>query len=209
MVFEGRTNIYDKFVSYFKLSKYRTANELSNRDGGWITKSYHLIRNIVDSFINDHTSKNHLNDEMYRSILDKRIKQVTDKDYDENQLTLFDMFPEERKDNTDVLLEVMTTIDTITMDEIEDKEFVETLPGSIKEDVVKLVRNKHYYEVSPNSFIEEYRRKIIKVQKGIIKQLSEQETLDSTYNWCMLYNKYKEKISGDVNGYSYTKENRK
>ena len=207
LVRTGRTNIYPKFVSYFYLSKYHTANEIRHKDGGWITKSYPLARNIVDSFINDHTSNKHLSDLMYRDLLDKRIRSVTDKDYDENQMTLFDLFPEERKDNTDTLLEVMTTIDSITIDETEDKSFVETIPESVRDNIVRLTRNKYYYETAPDVFTDEYHKKVVQAQTSLISQLSDAETLDSTHNWCMMYNKYKENISGDVNGFSYTKTN--
>ncbi len=87
----GKTSLYDKFVKL--LPNWRLQSPYATRYEGnsWIIKSYYLIRNILETmsrFENQHYA--FMNDDLYRRQLDTDLLRVTHKDYDPNQISLFD-----------------------------------------------------------------------------------------------------------------------
>ena len=49
MLVSNTTNIYGKFLDYFKIkSRFESFSDLQNIDGAWFLRSYTLLRNIVD-----------------------------------------------------------------------------------------------------------------------------------------------------------------
>ena len=95
MVMYGDTPIYSKFVNYFVNHKYDDLYSIKYHDGGWVQRSYPLIRNIVDSFHQyDYSfgkSQHYALDNVYRELLENSLIEVTSEDYDEKQKSIFDI----------------------------------------------------------------------------------------------------------------------
>ena len=104
LVTYGYTDIYKKFVDYFRGRNVdlKTLLAAKYRDGKWALTSYNLHRNIIDSYqlfnkfyrehdmftaISDHNRKTRIN----RESIINGIRQLTDKDYVEGQMSMFDM----------------------------------------------------------------------------------------------------------------------
>lgn len=117
----GFSDIYPKFVDYFKAS--RNISDMLNsklRDGAWAPNSYHLIRNIVESY-KEYKNSNATAFEIFvqgKKQLDKARKDVlsdimilTDKDYIEEQVSLF-----ESKKGVDELEYVLSNLDKLRVE---------------------------------------------------------------------------------------------
>ena len=192
----GRTNIYSKLIKYFTFSRYHSVEKIISSDGGWVKKSYPLIRNIVESFVSYHNNYEHTKDEINRELLNNKLKQLTDKDYNEDQISMFEEDP-----TNDKIIEVMTLFDNI--DKID-----ENLPEVIKLLLNEYLKIKEKYLIADKAYEDRYYKELLIMQKRIITLLKNKELLDDTYNCCMMYNKSIEKVSGDNNGPSYTRKNK-
>ena len=90
-----KTNLYDKFVNYFKERRFKYTNDVKYVDGGWARDSYYVLRNILSSY---DMVDNYLNDySYYLNLMDKRkscsslIKEKCDNNYKLYSNSLFDM----------------------------------------------------------------------------------------------------------------------
>ena len=223
----GMTNVYDKYVKYFIFSRYQMDGCIKYRDGAWARKSYPLVRNVLEACSRSSKRYSRLSDEMHRHLLEKEILRVTDPQYDENQLTILEMFPEEFEENqTDQLLEVVNTFENLPRDTFiadgSETQFNSSVFSQYKEGDLEKLRTylpnelrfqlqlftiyRDYLEHEPEKFGGVYRFPIQRGQKDIIELLSsEPETLKKAYAWCQLYESYKEKMIGDVHGREYQK----
>ena len=50
MVMYKDTNLYPKFIRYFYEKRFEDCSFVKYKDGGWVRKSYPLLRNIIESF---------------------------------------------------------------------------------------------------------------------------------------------------------------
>ena len=227
MVIYGRTNLYDKFVKYFLNSRYRSIHNIKYQDGGWVSKSYHLIRNMVESLSKSPLQYSNLSDDMYRCLLHKPLLEMMGKDYDENQYSLFDQdIPSIDCSIDDRIPEIMSTFENIprgtfiTKDNsisFSEKTFphysdgdlkmLETIPKRLAILIQLLSIHRMYLENSEEKFCHDYSKLIKNDQEAILEYLREHSNqLDSIYQWCLLYNQYRSQfVLGDVDGVEYTK----
>ena len=224
-VVTGKTNIYPKFADYFISGRNVNYTSVKYRDGGWARKSYPLIRNILEAKSRNKEDYDTIERDMYRSLIDERLFDETKPIYAENQISMFDIISEE-KEKEDKLLEVIHYFENLPRDIFIIKEeeakfndrlfpsyegndidiFRFNLPERLQYTLQLLAVNKETYnnvEYNKDSFqvpIKQNLNAIIRILK------SSKETLDKAYEWCLLYDKYKEKALGDVHGREYQKE---
>lgn len=224
-VVSGKTNIYKKYADYFISGKNVDIPTVKYRDGGWARSSYPLIRNILEAELRNKEDYDTIKRDMYRSLLDERLFDETNNIYTENQISMFDIIPEE-KEKEDKLLEVLHYFENLPRDIFiinnEEAKFNDNLFPSYEEnDLYKfrynlperlqyvlqlLAIHKETYNNSDYSK-ESFQVPIKQCLNAIIRILkSNKETLDKAYDWCLLYDKYKKKALGDVNGREYQKE---
>ena len=204
-----RTNIYDKFIRYFILSRFQAKETIQNRDGGWAKTSYPLIRNIIESYQTDRKNYTHISDENYRELLERDLREVTDPTYDENQITMFDLYPNQKQDDhSKEKFEVIKTLEDIPYLDTRDAEFLNTLPQEVRNNVKSLVGLRTYYESKSYMFEEDCYHKIRDEYHNLVRKFDDEEVLSQSLLWCRVYNENSNKVSGDVNGYSYTKRNK-
>lgn len=80
----GETSIYPKFVNYFLDTRFISNYSSKYKDGGWVFKSYPLLRNIEESM--NPTISNKKN----RELLKDKLLMMTSKNYNKEQYLLFD-----------------------------------------------------------------------------------------------------------------------
>ena len=216
-VVEGRTNVYEKYAHYF-LFTYQKPSTIKYRDGGWARTSYPLVRNVVEAVSRSNMKYSRLSDQMYRGLLNDKVLEVTDPDYDPNQLSFFhELLQDIDVVDEDKLLNVMGTFEklpasTVLMSDHDvffnpstfegysegDLEKLETyLPKEIRLYLRLFLIQRDMLGVSPitNGSSE---RKIVKAQKDMIEIFrSHPDILDRANEWCQLYDSYKEKTLGD------------
>lgn len=103
MLIANMTNIYGKFLEYFKTkNRYDGVEKLRNFEGGWAFRSYTLLRNIVEAqekYKNLMTMRGNIFEnasDIFRANERRRLKIKAEllahlnSGYDPNQLTLFD-----------------------------------------------------------------------------------------------------------------------
>jgi len=88
MVQFGQTDLYSKFIQYFADRRFLDSSFVKYKDGCWVQKSYPLLRNIVGTFQRFYSDA--VIDYDSRRILENQLLKVTDKNYDPNQISLFD-----------------------------------------------------------------------------------------------------------------------
>ena len=205
----GRTNIYNKLIRYFMISRYQVEESIQNKDGNWARKSYTLIRNIVESFINGRRDYKHISDENYRELLNEELIRETDSTFDPNQINMFDLFPDQKpKDTSKEKFEVIKTFESIPFDVVKDDEFRSTLPHEVRSIVKSIVELKTYYELKAYTYEDDYYKGIREQYHNLLKLLDDESILSNSIKWCKVYNDSNDKSIGDVNGYSYTKGNK-
>lgn len=225
-VFDGRTNVYKKFVDYLKTCSGQSAYGIKYRDGGWARKSYSLIHNLLEAEVRNNDSV-HLKDEMFRRLLDRKLISETSPDYDANQLSLFDSILDPEEEKEDKLLEVIMTFENLSSDtfRFDDERVIfnssafsdyasgelDILSTYLDEGLLVALYNygryKKYFGDGTLKFGESYQIPVVREQKNIINILNNSTILDRAFTWCMLYNKCmnRNKKIGDKDGCEYQK----
>ena len=101
MVLFGKTNIYRKFSDYFIKRRFQESNQIKYLDGGWAKKSYPLLRNIVEANarFEEYQKTGKWAPREERDHIIPKLISMTDKNYDRNQLDLFEYFGMKTGDN--------------------------------------------------------------------------------------------------------------
>ena len=223
-VVSGKTNIYDKYANYFIFTRRNLAS-IKYRDGGWARTSYPLVRNILEATSRHNTRYARMSDQMYRGLLDEKLLRETDPDYDPNQLSFLDDIIENPVDE-EKLLSVMSSFEklpaaTILIDnnhaffnattflnyeEGDLEKFQTYLPENLRLILRLFMVQRDALETAPERMGEAYQRPVQKGQRDMIDIFKiHPEILDRAYAWCQLFDTYKEKTLGDVNGREYQK----
>ncbi len=90
-------SIYPKFISYYVGNRYLDTYSLKYKDGGWVLKSYPLIRNIEESLKRNNLDNNYL---LGRDKIDKQLRMMSSKSYEKEQLLLFDFINDTSFENS-------------------------------------------------------------------------------------------------------------
>ncbi len=133
-IMNENTNLYSKFIKYFKKEKSFGMDEdstIHNKpkysvkyvDGAWVINSYLLIRNIVEAFnrfdrFNEKENIDYLNSNVpFRKLINNRLMIEVDSDYIDGQMNIFDyMNMQEKISDDDKMVEVMNILDYIGRD---------------------------------------------------------------------------------------------
>lgn len=227
MVTLGKTNLYSKFTDYFNGRRYDRVYDVKYNDGGWIQKSYPLIRNIYDAFSMYFNMDNKkVEDNIYRKVLEDRFLFKTTNGKAEDQMNLFDYaeFKEENNEHEDKLLEIITTFDNLDksvfefvngrivlskkvfskMSEDELNNFTLLLDRRLLSYVYYYLDHKNRQEniSSKDDFTNTYDRLIEDDQTGMLELLKNETIFNNAYSWITVYNKY-------MLGEEYGKQKRK
>lgn len=232
MVIYGNTKLYPKFINYFANHRYEDLYRIKYHEGGWVQKSYPLIRNIVDSFHQyDYSfgnSEHFALDYIYRELLENSLLEVTSDKYDEKQKNIFEL-PEPSLNKDEKRKYVMDRFQELPKEVFYQKGnnivFNEELFGSYEdndlEKLSSLLGNTLPLHIQLLSFHTHYYKKGLKEAKDVAEQsrqiqddlyniytiLEESpDILDSAYQWSLLYEKYCNRIVGDKVGYQYIKK---
>jgi len=215
------TNIYPSFIDF-----YIDNNDIENplyhakyQKNGFARKSYKLIRNIVEANHRfetyRYTGHNVNRNEFYRKLLKEKLIGITDKNYISNQLSLLDSFDEDKNDD-EKIFEVLGIFDRVSRKEfscengeltINKSEFSDFDPSDYKKIegllgeqllmlLYRLARNNELFQVEAS---DNTRSEIMRILGN------DKMSLEMAYQWCSIYNKYKD-VYGDVNGYQYKKD---
>lgn len=222
-VVSGQTGIFEKYAKYFIFTR-QNLSSMKYRDGGWARTSYPLIRNVVEATKRHNTRYAHISDIMYRSLLDEKLLDVTDPNYDPNQMSFFDMGVERPGSyDEDKLLEVMTSLehlpsDTITIENGQasfnrsafaeyrgnDLEKFMNLPQTVLLQLRLFFVQRDLLESACENGISQ--KRIRQGQQDMIQLLKNQpDLLDRVYNWCQLYHDYEGRLFGDNHGTEFQK----
>ena len=225
-VLSGCTNIYEKYAQYFIFTRTNLAS-IKYRDGGWARTSYPLIRNVVEATSRGNMRYDYMSDKMYRDLLDEKLVEVTDPEYNPDQLSLFDSLMDEIVPvDEDKLFTVLGTFEklpatTILMDDKgayfnkslffdckrEDLDKLSTLLSSDLRLMLRLfLVQRDMYNITSDKTGSANDIRIKRRQKALVDLFKNHpEQLNKAYDWCMLYNTYLEKTLGDVDGKEYGK----
>ena len=220
----GENDLYPKFVRYFYNKRFEPVYDVKYKDGGWVTKSYVLIRSILDSFSEyDGKKYSKLVNGTYRSLLERDLLPVLDRNYDENQLTWdsFDNISEKQRKVTEIMKVLDTMgVNTFVSDGFEFSFSKEEFQDCDENDlnllstlIPPVLRAKLYFYLNHRDILMSlidsgensigYEKLFQKKQSEIMKVLSSSDQiLEDTYRFCLLYNKVSK---GDMNGRSYQK----
>ena len=100
MVLYGHTSLYSKFIRYFSDRRFLDSYGVKFKDGGWVFKSYPTIRGMIEAFHlyeNDLQGTTYKENKKYRDLLEEDLLKVTGKDYNPEQISLFDLMGEEKE----------------------------------------------------------------------------------------------------------------
>lgn len=231
MVSYGKTKLYSKFTDYFVNKRFQKTYDIKYQDGGWVRKSYPLLRNICDTFniFNKKLNTNRydeINNDVYRSLMEDKMLEKLNTDYKEKQFSLFDMenFTSDNATDEDKVIEIMTTFDNLgsgiiglkdnkisvitdKMDKVgeEEKDSLETLLDS------RLITALYYFLSHKNGYLEQFKKNefhdfyetlVREDYKEIVSLLKNKEVFENASKWVKIYNK----CLGDVDGYQRRKE---
>ena len=133
-IMNGNTNLYKKFLNYFKrVSTFGLEEDSSvhNKplysvkyaDGAWVMDSYALIRNIVEAFnrfdkYSEKENNDYLNSNIpFRKLINSRLMLETSDEFIEGQLNLFDyMEMQDKISDEDKMVEIIDVIDLVDFD---------------------------------------------------------------------------------------------
>ncbi len=222
MVAFNDTNIYRKYINYFENENLdgKVRYDIKYKDGSFARNSYKLIRNIVEANNRFNTYKystyNINRNQFYRKLLTGKLTEITDKNYQNNQLSFFDDMSICDKSNEEKILEVISVFDTIPRSDftvengdivinkrqfvdcsMDDYNKIECLLGDYLLAVIhRLAKANDLYKLEVAD----------STRNEIYNLLSNDETvLNLAYEWCRVYTKYKD-FYGDVDGYQYKKD---
>ena len=97
-VMYGKTDLFKKFKDYFSDRRYVDSYDIKYRNGGWVLKSYPLIRGIIELFYSQNgkaKDQSFPNDQSFRKLLEEDLLRVTDPNYDPNQLNFLSFLGED------------------------------------------------------------------------------------------------------------------
>ena len=227
LLITGKTNIYEKYAKYFAYTNYNVLKSIKYLDGGWARISYPLIRNVLEALSSVERDYSRTSDEMHRDLLDSKLKQVTARDYDENQLTMFDMYPLEEEQYASSVHKAMKTFETLPRDvftntpegihintsmfydcDTWDVERLDSfLPTQLMSRIQMLLIHRDYLNNSKYPFCNSYLSSVERDQEGIIKFLrNNQQKMNQIINWCDIFESNRDKVLGDEYGYQKRKE---
>ena len=216
MIMAKGGHLYKKFLNYFVgINDDFDYKSVKYKDGSWARKSYPLIRNIVWNM------NNRLVNYDYTEYMDKRrlnegtIMDLTDKNYQIGQYSMFD----EEVVEIDKLKFILDNIDSFNINtfinhdgnfiinnkDINSECFSKT--RFLDNNVIKLLYYYNYYKNELSLGNSEYLERM----NGIVDTLknyliSNLESLNVTYAFILLYNKYNDKKKCDKNeGYQKRK----
>lgn len=231
MVVYGETNLYPKFVRYFVNHRYEDFYRIKYEDGAWATKSYKLLRNIVDSFHQNDYSFGMRDsfplDYVYRDMLEDSLLEITDQNHDEKQESIFDISPtvsEEEKKK--IVYDIFQSLPKgVFIQEGNSVAFNHELFGKYDEgDLEKLCfllggelslsiqmynLHRYYYEEGMAKMKDTSRHKMMmeKEENRLHSLLDNSpDLLNQSYHWCLIYQKYCNRIVGEKGGYQYRKK---
>ena len=225
LVVSGKTNIYDKYVKYLAFSRYDPASTIKYKDGGWARASYPLIRNILDATSNIVRKYSLSSDKFHRSLLDQSIIRITDSNYDENQLSFFDMLDTEQ-DYNKLISKSINTFEKLPQDifvktnegihinstmflenDVEDVVLLDKyLPQELMLRIDMLLKHRDYLDNSSYPFGNTYISSVESDLEGIAKYLKDNKgQISRVLEWCKTYESMKEKVLGDVDERGYQK----
>ncbi len=207
-VLRDKTDLYPKFVEYIRQNRMVKWSELKDKEGGWILKSYPLMRNIVSSL--------QKLEEKYpipidgRKEVENEVFQMTDPEYDENQMHLLDYVQNQKEE--DPLSVVMYNLDDLRMEdfikvdrdiffqpreEITDEGVIRKLQTLLPEKMIKsfycLLLEKRLYEQGlEDEWGKQKNGALLEATREEIKIVLEADpkALQSTYEWTKLYQKH-------------------
>ena len=218
-VVSNRTNIYSKYIHYFPLRRMQNPKDVKYQDGSWARFTYPLIRNILEATSRKNVKYSRISDTMHRDLADLKLRRVTSTNYDVNQLSIFDEFPDEKRENQliDVVLQLeKIPKDTFVLEEdhnvfspsfasiCQEGDF-EQLSELLPEDLRKALRLFTTHRDS----LEECSATIgnsqqVPIQLGfckIVQLLKENpDTLQRAALWCQFFQKYQDQTLGEENG---------
>lgn len=94
------TNLYPKFIQYFSENRSKNSFSLKYQDGGWMRKSYLLLRNIMETFIRyENSQKEYLKNKKERLLCQEKLLLLTSKSYNELQPSFFDFLEWSKEEN--------------------------------------------------------------------------------------------------------------
>lgn len=229
-IINGKSKLPKMFVDNF-VGNNRANYRAKYKRGSWAIRTYSILRNVtVEMNRYDATnrgfyysdSRSRANEEARRK-LDDKLLVVTDRNYVEGQLTLFDF--EDEQSLEDKLIEVLDTFSSIPSDVIvknkkgelcyrarkfpsyEDGDLNKLrtlLTKELAEIVFGLVSTRQSSSIFDDGTYEED----MKYEKlRLVDKLKEDKTvLNNAYKWCLVYNKYSDRFKGDNYGRQYTKQ---
>lgn len=231
MVTYGDTQLYPKFVRYFVNQRYGDFYGVKYRDGAWVTKSYPLLRNIMDSFHQyDYAfgRSNHFSlDYVYRDLLEESLLEATTDGYNQKQGNIFEieeasLTNEEKMNQTiEIFKELPTGVFCQEEDHVVfnqelfgnydegDLELLSSLLGSRLSFYVQLLTFHNYYYqkgLTEVRDVSEQEQAIEEDLNHISSLLESPDVLEKAFRWSLLYQKYKSRIVGDYSGYQYRKK---
>lgn len=219
-VVSGKTSVYEKYARYFFFTRQDLLG-LKYRDGGWARTSYPLVRNVSEASSRGHDTLSRIGDRMYRDLLEPKLLEVTDANYDPNQMNFFDFMEIPKKINEDQLLEVMNTFEnlpsyTITIHHSRASFHPETFSSYDGDDLDTLMTYLphslclliHLYLVQRDSVDSPEREKLLHNSEAEILRFIRNNpgVLEDAHEWCGVYHKYERKSFGDDHGREYQKE---
>ena len=220
MVINHEKNIYPRFKNYFTHEIMTSSEELKEKDGGWITEDYNILRNMVSSLSRFERRKRSKKSDsrvlLEKLILEKRVASKIEED--DRQLNFFKKIKKDVDDNK--LLEVMCLFRhlyegfleirdgevRLTNNLITNHENLELLDTLLDQRVAyplfEYLRNRYKYglaidDESKNKYqnlVEDNQREMIEVL------MSNVQVLNDAYKWSLIISINKDRILGDYNG---------
>ena len=209
MVMYGDTNIYNRFVNCFVGKRFQSTYNIKYMDGCWASKSYPLLRNILESYerYNHHIEDN----SSERKILDNYLLQKINTNSVNNQLLLFDVleFKNENLREDNKLIEIFNTFDIVNPEHFifydneaifvgsNELDYDKKMNCLLDEDLLRLVGFYSLHKATfdctdKNSDKYYFYKKLIREDKNNIYELlsKNKDKLDNAYEWSLLYLKY-------------------
>jgi len=219
MVINVDRNIYPRFKNYFTHEIITDKEELKEKDGGWVTDDYILLRNMVASLSKYEKRKRSKKSDSRRLleklIIEKRAVSKIEEENNKNQLNFFDKLDNNVDDSKllDVMcmfrhlyygfLEISNGEIRITNNLLTIYENLEKLDSLLDPRIGYLLyeylENKYNYGIALDEETKnKYKVLTEKIQREMIEALmSDSELLNKTYNWSLIISINKDRILGD------------